>query len=378
VQAYSYDFANRLTGVTQGTNSFAFSYDGLDNRYRQTVNGQTTNYTLDLAGGLSQVLYDGTSSYYYGLGQISQQKNGVTETFLPDGLGSVRQLANQNGSLSFGQAFDQFGNSIGQSGQGSSSYGYAGEWTDGTGLQILRARYYSPAQGRFLTKDSFSGFQNQPSTLNPYAYTTNNPVNSSDPSGHCSLSGSGDLAWLQSCIDDITKGVQEYKEGASFGHALFTGVGGERAFVDAANSVGQYNCDISIVLSDIPIEQRLPAITRVAQAIILSMLEMERQLAVHGNFYPKFENRRFTKSSNKDSQMSCQCNEITEMDGRKAQDYAEEHLRKVRIGNWETEFECPDTGIHWLMDYPHSELMGGGPPRLRKLPISPNVCQDAG
>jgi RHS repeat-associated protein len=188
VNSYSYDFANRLTGVTQGTNSFAFNYDGLDNRYRQTVNGQSTTDTLDLAGGLSQVLYDGAYSYYYGLGRISQQKNGVTETFLPDGLGSVRQLADQNGSVIFGQAFDPFGNSIGQSGLGGSSYGFAGEWTDGTGLQNLRARYYSLAQGRFLTKDSFSGFSDQPSTLNAYAYATNNPVLMSDPTGH--------FAWL--------------------------------------------------------------------------------------------------------------------------------------------------------------------------------------
>jgi RHS repeat-associated protein len=185
---YSYDFANRLTGLTQGTNSFAFNYDGLDNRYRQTVNGQTTTDTLDLACGLSQVLYDGTYSYSYGLGRISQQKNGVTETFLPDGLGSVRQLADQNGSVIFGQAFDPFGNSIGQSGLGGSSYGYAGEWTDGSGLQNLRARYYSPVQGRFLSKDSFSGFLNQPSTLNVYAYATNNPVLMRDPTGH--------FAWL--------------------------------------------------------------------------------------------------------------------------------------------------------------------------------------
>ena len=62
-------------------------------------------------------------------------------------------------------------------------YGYAGEWTDASGLQYLRARYYSPAQGRFLTKDPFPGFLSQPATLNPYAYVANNPVLMSDPSG---------------------------------------------------------------------------------------------------------------------------------------------------------------------------------------------------
>jgi RHS repeat-associated protein len=184
VRSYSYDFANRLTEVSGQGTSFSFGYDGLDNRYQQTVNTQTTTYLLDQAAGLSQVLYDGNASYYYGLGRISQQENGLSDYFLTDGLGSVRQLANQSGSVTFGQAFDPFGNSIGQSGLGGGNYGYAGEWTDGSGLQNLRARYYSPAQGRFLTKDSFSGFLNQPSTLNAYAYTTNNPVLMRDPTGH--------------------------------------------------------------------------------------------------------------------------------------------------------------------------------------------------
>ena len=67
VSTYSYDAANRLTGATQGQNSYSFGYDGLGNRYQQTANGMTTTDTLDLAGGLSQVLYDGTTSYYYGL-----------------------------------------------------------------------------------------------------------------------------------------------------------------------------------------------------------------------------------------------------------------------------------------------------------------------
>ncbi len=65
--------------------------------------------------------------------------------------------------------------------------------------------------------------------------------------------------------------------------------------------------------------------------------------------------------------MNCQCNDIEELNGRIAQDYAEEHLRIAQVGNWEIEYACPDTGIHFLMDYPRGELQGGGPPRLRKL-----------
>ncbi len=180
---YSYDFANRLTAVNNTQASYSFDYDGLGNRYQQTANGQTTTYTLDLAGDLSQVLFDGQYSYYYGLGRIAQEQNGASDYFLTDALGSVRQLSDANGRITFAQAFDPFGSPIDTWGNGPTGYGFAGEWTDGSGLQFLRARYYSPAHGRFITRDPFPGFLNQPATLNPYAYVTNNPVLMSDPSG---------------------------------------------------------------------------------------------------------------------------------------------------------------------------------------------------
>jgi len=152
----------------------------LGNRYQSTANGQTTTYALDLAGGLSQVLSDGAHTYLYGLDRLAQQSADSTGTFLPDGLGSVRQIANASGMVGQPWAYDPFGNPLGNP---PSHYGFAGEWTDGTGLQYLRARYYSPAQGRFITQDPFPGYMTQPSTLNPYTYVTNDPATLTDPSG---------------------------------------------------------------------------------------------------------------------------------------------------------------------------------------------------
>ena len=181
VNTYIYDTANRLTAVNGTGSSFTFAYDGLGNRYQSTVNGQTTTYALDLAGGLSQVLSDSANTYLYGLDRLAQQSASGTGYFLPDGLGSVRQVANASGVVGDPWAFDPFGNPVGSS--GSSPYGFAGEWTDGTGLQYLRARYYSPEQGRFITRDPFPGYLNQPSTLNPYIYGLNDPATLTDPSG---------------------------------------------------------------------------------------------------------------------------------------------------------------------------------------------------
>ena len=65
------------------------------------------------------------------------------------------------------------------------SFGYTGEQTDLTGLQYLRARYYDPGAGRFLTRDSFAGYAVLPQSQNPYVYALNNPIRYTDPSGHC-------------------------------------------------------------------------------------------------------------------------------------------------------------------------------------------------
>ena len=69
---YTYDFANRLTTLTSPTVSTTYSYNGLGNRLQQTMNGASINYTLDLNAGLTQILSDGTYSYTYGVGRISQ------------------------------------------------------------------------------------------------------------------------------------------------------------------------------------------------------------------------------------------------------------------------------------------------------------------
>ena len=97
---YTYDPANRLISVEQGNNSYTFAYSVLGDRLQQTVVGENTNYTLDLNAGLTQVLDDGTDTYLYGVDRIAQADAANTDDFLGDALGSVRQLADENGERS--------------------------------------------------------------------------------------------------------------------------------------------------------------------------------------------------------------------------------------------------------------------------------------
>jgi hypothetical protein len=67
--------------------------------------------------------------------------------------------------------------------------------------------------------------------------------------------------------------------------------------------------------------------------------------------------------------MKCKCDKEIELNGQEANAYAKNHLQEVHVNgeNWEIKYECPDTGSVWIMDFPHGELHGGGPPRLRNL-----------
>jgi RHS repeat-associated protein len=51
------------------------------------------------------------------------------------------------------------------------------------GLYYLRARYYNPATGRFLSRDPNSGYINKPISLHKYLYAGGDPVNMMDPTG---------------------------------------------------------------------------------------------------------------------------------------------------------------------------------------------------
>jgi RHS repeat-associated protein len=185
---YIYDSANRLKSVTSISNPSlvtSYQYNGLGDRLKETVNGVTTTFTTDLNSGLTQVLSDGTYDYLYGNGRIAQVNTGTpnTEYFLTDALGSVRQLTNATGAVTLAKAYDPYGVVNMSSGAGSSSYGYTGEQQAPSGMVYLRARYYNPNVGRFLTRDTWGGDANRPMSYNRWMYTYGNPVTWVDPTG---------------------------------------------------------------------------------------------------------------------------------------------------------------------------------------------------
>jgi len=66
---------------------------------------------MDLNTGLTQALSDGTHEYLYAHTRLAQLDTGTldTEYFLGDALGSVRQLTDSTGAVTFARAYDPYG-----------------------------------------------------------------------------------------------------------------------------------------------------------------------------------------------------------------------------------------------------------------------------
>jgi len=117
-------------------------------------------------------------------------------TDLHDGLGSTVGLTDEGGDVVASYGYDAFGAIRSQTGSSPNEFTFTGEQVDGTGLHYLRARYYDPSIGRFLTQDPFGGWVSGPQSQNPYAYVMNNPALLIDPFGLCSAEGSSFNSWL--------------------------------------------------------------------------------------------------------------------------------------------------------------------------------------
>ena len=104
--------------------------------------------------------------------------------YLYDRRSSVRALTDGNGSITASYTYDAFGNLLSSTGSTINPYRYTGQQFDSlTGLYDLRARYYDPTSGRFLSRDTASIDFNNPVEVNRYSYAEENPVNVTDPSG---------------------------------------------------------------------------------------------------------------------------------------------------------------------------------------------------
>jgi len=186
VMAYTWNRANRLAMVNNGSYNTHYTTDGDHNRRSQTIGGIVNQYLLDTQPGLALVLRETTSTqtthYAHGpMGVQTIQQDSDWYMPLTDGLGSVRSELDAFGQVKAAQQYDPYGQPYDQTGDWVGSFAFTGEQRDDNGLQYHRARYYNPGLGAWTAEDPLE-------TPNRYGYAEGNTINMVDTSGlECNL-----------------------------------------------------------------------------------------------------------------------------------------------------------------------------------------------
>ena len=227
--SYSYNGLNQLTSKTDGMTTTTYTYDGRGNQIQEKTGNTVTNFTYAVSGEMLTVSSGSAviqqNEYNHEGIRIRRTEGNTTRQYLYDN-GSVAYTLD-NGSLSGANVLGGYQNVIGtyrgsnyyvynKDIQGSTesitdgsfnakaAYEYAdfGEVTEltenidneicytgsihdeTTGLHYMNARYYDPANGRFISQDSYRGELTDSGQWHLYVYCANNPINYTDPSGH--------------------------------------------------------------------------------------------------------------------------------------------------------------------------------------------------
>ncbi|WP_380281619.1 RHS repeat-associated core domain-containing protein [Kitasatospora purpeofusca] len=186
------DKLTSLTKTASGTTAYLYDADGNQlirrNPGKTTLNLPTDELTLDTAtGAMSNVRTVASAGGLTYLRVTAPIGGGTTLIQATDPHGtSGLQIGTTSTQPVTRRPTDPFGNPRGTQPPASNwagSKGFVGGTKDDTtGLTNLGARQYDPTTGRFISPDPILDKTN-PQQWNGYAYSENDPINRSDPSG---------------------------------------------------------------------------------------------------------------------------------------------------------------------------------------------------
>jgi RHS repeat-associated protein len=186
---YGFDFEHRLISAPGVT----YSYDGSGNRLKAIRYGAETHYVYDASGNLLAEA-DNTNTitkyYIYGAGLLAtvDATTGNIYCYHFNATGNTIALTDSTQAIVNSYAYTPFGIVTEQQtiDQPFKYVGQYGVYTEPSGLNYMKARYYDPSVGRFISEDpsGFAGGQ-----VNLYAYVANNPISFIDPLGLDSSEG---------------------------------------------------------------------------------------------------------------------------------------------------------------------------------------------
>jgi RHS repeat-associated protein len=178
--SFSYNSKNQTTSATYGgatLSGLSYTGQGQDNR----ISAGSTTFD-NSASGTAISTTSGSSTYYLTNGQgtvLGERIGSAHYYFLTNSLGSVVAVINGNGqTVSDRYGYDPYGNTTYQSVTVPNAFGYAGGYTDATGLVLFGARYYDPTTARWTQVDPLVSL-----TTAPYNYAYDDPTNAVDPTG---------------------------------------------------------------------------------------------------------------------------------------------------------------------------------------------------
>jgi len=185
--SFAYNAKNQTTAVTYGGVTLSsLNYSG----ERQTLRTSAGSTNFDNGPfGLQLANTGGNNTYYLrdSGGNLIGERIGSNHYYyyLTDVLGSIVAVISGDG-LTVGNryGYDPYGNTAYQAGTVANPWGFAGGYTDSTGLIKFGARYYDPTTARWTQVDP----QSVPGASCAYTYAGDNPVNNTDPSGYCNWS----------------------------------------------------------------------------------------------------------------------------------------------------------------------------------------------
>lgn len=156
-------------------------YDGESKRAKKTGPGGTTYYFSN-----EFEIIDNVETKYIFAGNLRIAK--ITDSpvyFHKDHLGSSTAMTDGNGSVSDTAMYMPYGGKRGSDEISVSSYKFTDQELDkASGLYNYDARLYDPVVGRFISPDSIVPGRFDSQAFDRYAYTLNNPLKYTDPSGH--------------------------------------------------------------------------------------------------------------------------------------------------------------------------------------------------
>ena len=193
---YTWDYDNRLTGATLpgSGGTVSYLYDPFGRRIYRSSGSGINIYAYDNNNLIEETNASGGVVVRYtqtdGVDEpVAMLRGGTTSYYEADGIGSVTSLSNTAGALAQTYTFDSFGNQTASSGSLTNAFRYAGrEFDTETMLYFMRARYFDPASGRFISEDPI-GLNGG---INLFPYAANSPTNFIDPFGNIIVVRSND------------------------------------------------------------------------------------------------------------------------------------------------------------------------------------------